>query len=212
MPQEGQAPDPRPIVETGYDRVADSYAALEAEDHEWPRMRWLKRLLDRIEPGAEILDVGCGNGVPATRAMAARHRALGVDVSAAQIERAKRNVPNAEFIHADLSELEFTERFAALTAFYVIEHIPRERHHQVFQRFREWLLPGACLLFTIEPEDEPGVVGNWLGEPMFFSQYEAGRTLELLREAGFETLETGIEDQLEGGREVTYLWVLARRT
>jgi cyclopropane fatty-acyl-phospholipid synthase-like methyltransferase len=137
---------------------------------------------------------------------------VGVDVSAAQIERARRNVPSAEFIHADLLELEFTERFAALTAFYVIEHIPRERHHQVFERFHDRLLLGGYLLFTIEPEEEPGVVGNWLGEPMFFSQYNAGRTLEILREAGFETLETAIEDQLEGAREVTYLWVLAQRT
>jgi hypothetical protein len=49
MSRESRAPDPRPIVETSYDRVADSYAALETEGHEWPRMRWLIKLLDRIE-------------------------------------------------------------------------------------------------------------------------------------------------------------------
>ena len=212
MSEEGRGADPGRIVETGYDRVADSYAALETEGNQWPRMRWLNKLLERVGPDAKVLDVGCGNGVPATRAIAAGHRAVGVDVSSAQIERAERNVPNAEFIRADLSELEFGERFSAITAFYVIEHLPRGRHAQVFERFHDWLLPGGYLLLTIEPEDEPGVIGKWLGERMFFSQYSAARTLEILGEAGFRTLETAIEDQLEGARKVSYLWVLAQRT
>ena len=46
---------------------------------------------------------------------------------------------------------------------------------------------------------------------MFFSQYDAETTLGLLREAGFDVLESAIEDQLEGDREVTYLWTLAQR-
>jgi ubiquinone/menaquinone biosynthesis C-methylase UbiE len=58
-------PRNREIVEAGYDDVADRYAELEAPGHEWPRMRWLAKLLAQIEPGRAVLDVGCGNGVPA---------------------------------------------------------------------------------------------------------------------------------------------------
>jgi cyclopropane fatty-acyl-phospholipid synthase-like methyltransferase len=97
-----------------------------------------------------------------------------------------------------------------LPAFYVIEHLPRERHPEIFRRFHSWLAPGGHLVMTIEPDDEPGKVGDWLGRPMFFSQYDAETTLGLLGEAGFEVLESAIEDQLEGDREVTYLWILAR--
>ena len=64
---------------------------------------------------------------------------------------------------------------------------------------------------TIEPEDEPGKVGDWLGEPMFFSQFDAETTLALLADAGFSVVEQAIEDQYEGDREVTYMWVLAVR-
>jgi predicted TPR repeat methyltransferase len=60
-------PRNREIVEAGYDDVADRYAELEAAGHEWPRMRWLAKLLAQIEPGRAVLDVGCGNGVPAAR-------------------------------------------------------------------------------------------------------------------------------------------------
>ena len=46
---------------------------------------------------------------------------------------------------------------------------------------------------------------------MFFSQYEPSETLRLLREAKFEVIESSIETQVEGEREVAYLWVLAQR-
>jgi hypothetical protein len=80
----------------------------------------------------------------------------------------------------------------------------------VFQRFRALLRPGGYLLFTSEPEDEPGAVRDWLGVPMFFSQYDAQQRLALVRSAGFEVLHHAVESQLEGQREVAFLWVLAR--
>jgi SAM-dependent methyltransferase len=201
----------REIVEAGYDAVADRYSALEQRGTEWPRMRWLRKVLDRVPAGGRVLDIGCGNGLPATRAIAEGHRATGIDVSRGQIDRARRNVPHADFLHGDFSEMEVEPGFDAIVAFYVIEHLPRERHAELFRRLAAWLRPGGFLLFTIEPDDEPGVVGEWLGEPMFFSQYDAETTLGLVAEAGFEPVETARETQLEGDREVEYLWVLARR-
>jgi len=44
-----------------------------------------------------------------------------------------------------------------------------------------------------------------------FSCFDAATTRRLVQEAGFEILREEIEAQLEGGREVSYLWVLARR-
>ena len=125
-------------------------------------------------------------------------RSAGVDVSAVQIERAKQNVPKARFLHGDLMELEFGEEFDAITAFYVIEHVLREQHGSVFERFRRWLRPSGWLLFTIEPEAEPGIVGDWLGAPMFFSQYDAGTTLELVAEVGLRYGPPGRGDATGG--------------
>ena len=85
--------DPRKIVESGYDSVAGQYADLESPEHEWPRMRWLRDLLGRVRPGERVLDVGCGNGIPATREIALAHEAVGIDISAAQIERARGTSP-----------------------------------------------------------------------------------------------------------------------
>ncbi|HLF89874.1 MAG TPA: hypothetical protein VI451_13070 [Anaerolineales bacterium] len=56
--------DPKRLVEQGYDKVAHSYARLE-EETEWPRMQWLRKMLNQLEPGSSVLDLGCGSGDPA---------------------------------------------------------------------------------------------------------------------------------------------------
>ncbi len=199
-------------MERGYDLVADRYARLEGDVGAWPRLEWLDRLLDALPDGSRVLDVGCGNGVPATQRMAQRHHPIGVDISAVQIERARRAVPEARFVHADLMDVDFSvEPFDAIAALYVIEHVPREQHAAVFRRWHRWLRSGGRLLFTIEPYDEAGRVGDWLGEPMFFSNFDADTTLELVEVAGFEIEDSEVQTQFEGDRDVDYLWVLARR-
>lgn len=205
--------EPQKLVERGYDEVADAYAALEAEDAEWPRMRHLRELLSLLPSGAEVLDLGCGNGVPGMVAIEERHNGVGVDVSAAQIDRARANVPEARFIHRDMLGVSFDDAsFDAIVSFYAIEHVPREEHGRLFKRFCRWLRPGGRLLFTLEAGgDEPGRTGEWLGVPMFFSYYDANATSTLLEQAGFVVERRDVESQLEGGREIEYVWFHARK-
>jgi cyclopropane fatty-acyl-phospholipid synthase-like methyltransferase len=207
-----ERPKTNGIVASGYDAAADRYEALEHDDRPWPRMRWLADLLALLDDDSRVLEVGCGNGVPATRAIARRHRVTGIDLSAEQVARARRNVPNADVRQGDFMEVSLEGPFDAIAAFYVIDHLPRELHGAVFRRLRTLLRPSGHLLFTVEPEDEPGGVRDWLGVPMFFSQYDAAETLALVREAGFDVVRHSVESQLEGDHEVAYLWVLARRS
>jgi cyclopropane fatty-acyl-phospholipid synthase-like methyltransferase len=201
---------PQEVVKRGYDLVADAYAALEREGAEWPRMTHLRELLATLPDAADVLDVGCGNGIPAMRAIAERHRGVGVDISGAQIERARTNVPTARFFHSDILDLEFEPgSFDAIVAFYTVEHLPREEHAHLFQRFYEWLRPGGRLLFTLEPDDEPGRTGEWLGVPMFISAHDPEKTTALLEQTGFVVERRKLQSQLEGDREIEYVWLLA---
>jgi len=34
-----------------------------------------------------------------------------------------------------------------------------------------WIREGGWLLLAVEAGDEPGVVSEWLGQPMFFSHF-----------------------------------------
>jgi cyclopropane fatty-acyl-phospholipid synthase-like methyltransferase len=199
------------LVAQGYDAVADRYAALEG-DVAWPRLRWLDELLGQVAEGAHVLDLGCGDGIPAGRRITQRHRLTGVDVSARQIELARTNVPAGRFAVGDVLQLRYPAgTFAAVTAFYTFDHLPRQQLPEMFQLIHGWLEESGLLLFCVETDDEPGKVGEWLGTPMFFSSYDPATTRRLLEDSGFTIVRDSVEQQHEGDHEVDYLWVLARK-
>jgi cyclopropane fatty-acyl-phospholipid synthase-like methyltransferase len=199
----------RRIVAAGYDEVAEQYAALEQTDGGWPRLRLLRDVLARLRPESDVLDLGCGNGVPALREVARRHKALGVDISQMQIDLARASVPEAEVVRSDVMALDFPPAsFDAVVALYLLDHLPRREHPVLFSRVRTWLRPSGLFLFSVEPDDEPGTVRLWLGTPMYFSHFDAETTIGLVRAAGFEILDAHREMQLEGTTEVEFLWVL----
>jgi ubiquinone/menaquinone biosynthesis C-methylase UbiE len=203
--------DPKQVVERSYDQVAHEYARLEGES-EWPRMRWLRKLLDRLEPGSSVLDLGCGSGEPADVEISKEHQVTGVDISQTQITLARQNVPTGHFLHGDAGSVEFPpSSFDAVVSFYTLEHIPREEHQIVLQRINNWLQVGGLLLISIEAGDYDDVMGEWLGVPMFISCYDPETMKQMVNEAGFELLETDIETQLEGGNDIPFLWVLAQK-
>jgi cyclopropane fatty-acyl-phospholipid synthase-like methyltransferase len=202
----------RELVAAGYDDVAEEYARLERPGQVWPRLRLLRDLLARLQPGSTVLDLGCGNGVPALREIVRLHKGIGVDISKTQIDLAQSNVPSAQLLCADVMELEFpTRTFDAVVAFYVLDHLPREEHAPLLAKLYRWLRPGGLVLFSIEPDDEPSSVGEWLGKPMFFSRFDAETTLRLVRDEGFTVVDSHEETQAEGATKVTFLWVLAKK-
>lgn len=203
--------DHKRVVEQGYDRVAHKYARLEGPT-EWPRMRWLKKLLNRLKPGSSVLDLGCGSGKPADVEVSKKHQITGVDISQKQIDQAQQNVPNGNFLHGDAGSVAFPPgSFDAVVSFYTLEHIPRKEHKTVLKRICDWLKVGGLLLISIEAGDYDDVIGEWLGVPMFISCYDPDLMKQMITEAGFERLETAIEYQLEGDNEIPFLWVLGRK-
>jgi SAM-dependent methyltransferase len=199
-------------VVIGYDRISGQYLEWVTRIEGDPRDRMLVDFTRRLPAGARVLDLGCGPGVPSTKALAQRFDVVGVDISAAQIELARRNVPEATFIHDDLTEIELPEAsLDGVTALYSISHVPREHHPEVFARIARWLVPGGLFLATLGATDNPDWVGEWLGGPMFFSSHDAATNRALLRAAGFtlECDETITMREPEG--LVTFLWVIARK-
>src|SRR5689334_5891175 len=62
-----------------------------------------------VEPGARVLELGCGRGD--LLASVAPARGVGVDCDAAMIERAKRSHSRLEFHLADATEFALGEQF-----------------------------------------------------------------------------------------------------
>ena len=57
----------------------------------------LKRLRRRCEPGARVVEIGCGSGALTGHLAAAGYRVLGVDFAPAMIRLARRKAPGAKF-------------------------------------------------------------------------------------------------------------------
>ena len=198
------------LVGAGYDAMADTWEAWSSGITDDPRRAGLQRLVERLPEGADVVELGCGNGTAETRDLAQRFHLTGVDLSAEQLRRARRRVPDATFVRGDLTSLELEPgSLDAVCAFYVLNHVPRELLPSLFARVHDWLRPGGLFLATLGASDLEGWEGEWLGVPMYFSGYEPERNRELL--AAFELVADEVVTIAEPEGDVTFHWVLARR-
>jgi SAM-dependent methyltransferase len=201
------------VVARGYDEVAQRYLEWSPLRPSGPRRAYLQRALDLVPAGARVLELGCGAGVPMTAALAERRHMTGVDISATQVELARRNVPTATFLHADMTALAFEpEAFDAVVAFYSLTHVPRDDVPALLARIRDWLRPGGTFLASFGVEDDPGTIEEgWLGVDMYFSHFSAKKNRRLVAEAGLVVDSAEVLVEPEDRCDARFLWVVAHR-
>jgi ubiquinone/menaquinone biosynthesis C-methylase UbiE len=155
--------DPKDIVRRGYDVLSLRYD--EASAAETKYRSWIDELTERLPAEASVLDLGCGSGVPVARALAtAGHRVVGVDISDVQIRRARERVPQAEFIRADATTVDFpADSFDAVVSFYALIHIPLVEQFPLLAKVARWLRPGGWFVGTTGHHAWTGIDENWLG-------------------------------------------------
>ena len=206
------AREPKEIVARGYDAIALRYAEW-AGQIDSPVMEWVRDLDGRLDECADVLELGCGRGVPATRALARRHRVTGVDISAVQVELARHHVPEASFVHGDAMELDVAPAsLDAVVALFVFGHVPVEEQSGLIARIGRWLRSGGFFLGTFAAGDGGEEIdADWLGAPMFFASLGGEAYGPLLREVGLEPVRDEVVVQHEPGHgDVSFRWTLAR--
>jgi SAM-dependent methyltransferase len=146
----------------------------------------LSLLTDRLDDGVEILDIGCGAGVPIAQTLSRRFKVTGVDISGEMLKRARVNVPEANLIEGDIMSIDFSpDIFNAAIAFYSIFHLPRSEHAELLRRIYQWLKPGGYLLATLSYNNEPAYTDEYLGTTMYWSNFGLEEYRRLLDGAGF---------------------------
>ncbi len=99
-------PSGNDLVRAGYNALSHHYRGDDSAEEYGP---WLAGLQARLPERGDVLDIGCGCGIPVARSLAAAgHQVTGVDISDVQVERARRLVPDGTFIRADISRLSFS--------------------------------------------------------------------------------------------------------
>src|SRR5262245_36655162 len=115
----------RRMQASAFDHIGERYD--EVFPHKEGQLAAVSWLIGRLAPGARVLDVGCGTGVPATRQLTdAGAQVTGIDISPVMLDLARRNVPAARFIQMDTLDVsrELGE-FDAVVSFFSLLMLPR---------------------------------------------------------------------------------------
>jgi len=182
----------RDLVRRGYDAISGAYrsddgqAAVSSAEEVGRYAGWATELADLLPAGATVADLGCGIGLPATRALTDHWlRVIGVDFSAVQLARARRLVPAARFVQADMAALHLRPAsLDAVVSFYALIHVPLADQRALFPRIRSWLRPGGYLLAITGAQRWTGTE-PYLGAHMFWDHGDTATYLEWLAAARF---------------------------
>ncbi|MEL6687961.1 MAG: class I SAM-dependent methyltransferase [Pseudomonadota bacterium] len=164
---------------------------------------WLERFLEAFPDGHDILDLGCGNGEPFTRALLGKGFNLtGVDFSPELLAISEARYPNARWLEGDLRHLDFgDETFDGLICWGVMFHLTQEDQRQLIRDMAGLLNPGGIIMMTIG--DQAGEGEGFVGDAKV---YHASLSVEsykaTLKRAGFDILRLTIRDEDCGGATV----------
>lgn len=180
--------DFKKTVKDGYNAIAHRYLAERRRDSE--DVRLLQEFMERLPAHVHVLDAGCGAGIPISQMLSGRFQVMGVDFSEAQIDLARKNVPDARFLCEDITKLEFPDQsFEGITSYYAIIHIPREEHQPLLANFYRMLKPNGIALLCLGAEHlVDDIDENYLGTRMYWSHYDTETYLSMLRECGFSVI------------------------
>jgi SAM-dependent methyltransferase len=203
----------RDLVRRGYDAISLAYRDDNGQSpgssagnvSRYPG--WVAELAALLPARARVADLGCGNGLPATRELAEHGlRVVGVDFSAVQLSRARRLVPAAALVRADLAELALRPAsLDAVVSFYALIHMPLADQRALFPRIRTWLRPGGYLLAITGAGSWTGTE-PYLGADMFWDHADTASYLGWFGGAGLAPLWHRYIPEGDGGHSL----ILAR--
>ncbi|MGC0327667.1 SAM-dependent methyltransferase [Streptomyces sp. SAI-170] len=172
-----------------FDAIGDRYD--EAFPHKEGQVQAADWLLKSVSPGARVLDLGCGTGLPTARQLADGGCAVvGVDLSDGMVELARRNVPEAEFHRADIADLRpdgplDLGRFDAVAAFFSLLMLPRAEIPLALKTIHGLLEPGGLLVLSMVEADVDDFAIPFLGSTIRVTGYLRDTLREVVEAAGF---------------------------
>ncbi|KGB54831.1 dTDP-3-amino-3,4,6-trideoxy-alpha-D-glucopyranose [Sphingopyxis sp. LC81] len=169
---------------------------------------WLDRFCNHLLPGAAVLDIGCGSGVPIARELIRRgFDVTGVDATQTMLALFRNNLPGITAHLMDMRQLALGRRFAGLLAWDSFFHLSPDDQRSMFGRFQAHAEPGTVLMFT-SGNVEGIAVGELEGDSLYHSSLGPDEYRALLDAAGFEVITHVMNDPSCGQRTI---WLTRQR-
>lgn len=171
-----------------YNRVAAEYARRMADELAHKPLD--RQLLDAFAASVDglVCDLGCGPGQVAAYVHERGCEVVGVDLSDAMVEQARRLHPGLRFLQADMRRLPFDDgALGGIVAFYSLIHLPPEELSVALRELRRVLRGGGSLLVAIHCGDEVRHFDTLWDEPvnLDFRFFSPQAMCDLLTKAGF---------------------------
>lgn len=143
---------------------------------------WIDRFVAALPPGGTVLDVGCGSGRPIAKRLAnLGFRVTGVDASAPLLAHARDLIPQAEWIEADMRDLDLGRRFDGVLAWCSLFHLTGDDQRLALPRLIAHT--AEVLLFNSGSAEETRL-GVWRGEPLHHASLDPTEYEALLLKGG----------------------------
>jgi ubiquinone/menaquinone biosynthesis C-methylase UbiE len=132
-----------------YNKVADHFSSTRYAFN-WSRVAEAIQKI-QIEPGSNLLDLGCGNGRVIDILKSIKIEYTGLDISEELIKLAQKKYPRRKFVVGDLLDTPFGDNeFDYALSLATLHHIPSEELRlRALEEIRRILKPNGTALITV---------------------------------------------------------------
>ncbi len=199
------------ITIESYDKIAADYCKHTLRN-EFRRVE--EEFLDRFNAHIGrvtplIADVGCGDGRDSEYLIRKGARVLLVDLSAAMLAVAAKQVPAGVHLKMDVRSLALPDNHLdGLWASGILYHLPKRYLPGALQEIHRVLKPGGIFSFNFKTGDGEGMEENprsYPGAPRYYAYYGAGEMKDLLSNL-FEVIEEELYPMQAFGDTILQLW------
>lgn len=181
-------------LKSTYNKIAEDWFRDHHNDTWW--QEGTEKFLNKLNPGASILDVGCGAGVKSRYIANKGFKVTGIDFSEKMIEIAKRESPSISFDVVDIYEIDkYQKTFDGVFAQAVLLHIPKEKIRDVLAKLKDRINPDGFLYIAVKGMRDDGIEEAVKKEQdygyeyeRFFSFFNLSELENYLKELGMEVV------------------------
>ena len=201
-------------MKADYDSISEDWA--KSRNELPPKDRSLfEFFLGKLPGQADVLDLGCGTGIPIARLLDSRgFRVTGIDRSKRLLQKAKTNVPRACFHKEEIEDFRASKRYDGVVLWDVLFHLPREEHGPLIEEIHDSLCPEGLFIVSSGGcgEELPPFTDSMFGVEFFYDSYPIEEFLSVCSDAGFVVKKYDLVNKPDGGRDKGRIGVVLQKT